>query len=360
MISINMLSKADTVKGHGVLSAHDEQVALIKEELSDIFEVLDNSSCPCDINHFHTLNVGYFLKLPIFKAKGLAVGYVHFLPETLEKSLCLPKGIKALVYGYIIKFYKSMDYLVTVNPSFIESLVAYGVERDKITYIPNFVSDKNFFPMEEQDKNAVKARYGIPPDSFTVLSVGQLQKRKGVPEFIELAKALPQVTFVWAGGFSFGKMSEGYEEISQAMKAPPANVRFVGMIPHEEMNALYNMADVMFQPSFEELFPMTILEAMSCGTPMLLRDLPEYRPILEGYYLKGTSTEEFKESILALGQPKLRHTAGLMSRAGSAFYSRERVKELWRQYYCELYAKGRAAEKRPFPLLRSFVGGLRG
>lgn len=360
MISINMLSKADTVKGHGVLTAHDEQVGLIKEELTDTFEVFENSARCCDINHFHTLNVEYFLRLPIIKMKGITVGYVHFLPETLEKSLHLPRGIKQLVYAYIIQFYKSMDYLVTVNPSFVESLVAYGADRDKITYIPNFVSDKHFFPIVDMDKNAAKARYGIAPDSFTVLSVGQLQKRKGVLEFLELAAEMPEVTFVWAGGFSFGKMSDGYEEIREAMTVPPANVRFVGMVPHEEMNTIYNMADVMFQPSFEELFPMTILEAMSCGVPMLLRDLPEYRPILEGYYLKGTDTKEFKACLTALRQPKLHHTAGLMSCAGSAFYSRERVRELWKHYYSEIYAKGRVPASSRLSSIRNLVAGLRG
>lgn len=360
MIRINMLSQADSVQGHGVLTAHDEQVALVKEELGNSFTVLENSPHCCEIQHYHTINLRYFLKLPLAKHKGVTVGYVHFLPETLEKSLRLPPIIKQLVYGYVMGFYRSMDYLVTVNPSFVDKLCAYGIDRERIAYIPNFVSSQRFFPIPGLDKRAAKARYGIPADSFTVLSVGQLQKRKGVLEFLALARELPDVTFVWAGGFSFGKLSEGYEEICKAMDAPPDNVRFLGMVPHEEMNRLYNLADVMFQPSFEELFPMTILEAMSCGLPMLLRDLPEYRPILEGYYQKGSTTQQFKELLQQLRQPETHHQASLMSRAGSAFYSRERVRELWRQYYCTIGEQVPLPRHSPLPQLQRLLGGLRG
>lgn len=337
MISVNMLSKADSVKGHGVLTAHDEQVSLVADCLSDNFQVYENLSFSCDINHFHTINIGYFLRLPFLKSSGITVGYVHFLPETVEKSLRLPFGIKELFYKYMIKFYNSMDYLVTVNPNFIDKLCSYGIKRDKITYIPNYVSKDRFFKLDRCDKNAIKERFGIEKDKFTVLSVGQLQKRKGVLEFIELAKSMPELSFVWAGGFSFGKMSDGYDDIKSAMENPPSNVKFIGLVDHSEMNLLYNMADVMFQPSFEELFPMTILEAMSCELPMLLRDLEEYKPILHGYYLKGNNTNEFRQQLKNLMQADFYDNACVISKTGSAFYSREKVAQMWKKFYLSAY-----------------------
>ena len=54
------------------------------------------------------------------------------------------------------------------------------------------------------------------------------------------------------------------------------------------------MADVMFLASYEELFPMTILEAMNCGLPIVVRDLEIYQPILFDYVLKGSTDREFK------------------------------------------------------------------
>ena len=49
MKKINMLSKADMVKGQGVLSAHDEQVALAKQVMKQEAVVLENAKAPCDI-----------------------------------------------------------------------------------------------------------------------------------------------------------------------------------------------------------------------------------------------------------------------------------------------------------------------
>lgn len=48
-----------------------------------------------------------------------------------------------------------------------------------------------------------------------MIGIGQVQHRKGVLDFIEVAKKLPDVQFVWAGGFSFGKITSGYEELKK-------------------------------------------------------------------------------------------------------------------------------------------------
>ena len=43
------------------------------------------------------------------------------------------------------------------------------------------------------------------------------------------------------------------------MENPPKNLKLLGMIDREKMNEIYNIGEVLFLPSFEELFPMTIL-----------------------------------------------------------------------------------------------------
>src|SRR5699024_906030 len=122
---------------------------------------------------------------------------------------------------------------------------------------PNVVSEKNFYPLGKEEKRKAREKYGIRPEAFTILCAGQLQRRKGVFDFLDVAEKMPECQFVWAGGFSFGKISEGYEEIKARMENLPENVKFLGLVDREEMNQIYNMADVMFLPSYEELFPMT-------------------------------------------------------------------------------------------------------
>lgn len=66
---------------------------------------------------------------------------------------------------------------------------------------------------------------------------------------------MPDCMFVWAGGFSFGRISDGYEEHQENDETSSAECAFLGIVDREKMNEIYNMADVMFLPSYEELFP---------------------------------------------------------------------------------------------------------
>lgn len=334
MISINMLSKADKIKGQGVLSAHDEQVNLVKNELLE-YDILENETKFCNIMHYHTINPEYYFTIPFAKKRGKTVAYVHFVPETLENSIKLIEPFKTMFYKYIISFYKSVDHLVVVNPYFINVLTSYGINKDKITYIPNFVSSKNFYGLDENTKNRIKEKYKLDRNKFTVLSVGQLQTRKGVLDFIEIARRMPDIQFVWAGGAVFGKISSGYEKIKCEMENNlPNNVHFLGLIDREYMNDIYNIADVMFLPSYEELFPMSILEAMCINIPILLRNLDIYNSILPNYYIKGENNDDFINKInLLKNDLDFYNQAVVMSSNGGKFYSKDHVASLWRDFY---------------------------
>lgn len=337
-INISMFSSAEKVEGQGVASAYREQVDLVADlpELHISLKKLSN----VDIGHYHTIDLKHYLLIPFIKSRGAAVGYVHFLPETIEGSLKLPGFIKYIFYKYMISFYKKMDYLVTVNPYFIEKLANYGIDSEKIIYIPNFVSDNSFFLLPETEVKEQKRKWAISEDKFVVLGVGQVQTRKGVLDFIDVAKRLPEVQFIWAGGFSFGKITEGYKELKEILENPPENVLFTGIIPREEMNFIYNIADLLFMPSYNELFPMSILEAMSCHIPLLLRDIPLYEVILDGYYQKGKTIEEFSNIIKKLEKDNRYYlNAQQAAIAGNRHYSREHVKKLWLQFYQRVYSE---------------------
>lgn len=331
-----MRSTANTVKGQGVGSAYDEQVAIVKKYLSGKFIIRENSDNFADITHFHTVNFPYYLSLPWVKHMGVCVGYVHFLPETVESSLKLPKFAKKAFYRYLISFYKTMDYLVTVNPYFIERLAAYGVNRDKIYYIPNYVDSKAFHPVSETEINKTREKYKLS-DNFTVMCAGQLQTRKGVFDFIKCAKAMPDVQFVWAGGFSFGRMTDGYEEIKSIVERPPENIKFLGIVDRDEMNSIYNASDVMFLPSYEELFPMTVLEAMCCKKPVVLRDLDIYKNILFDFYEKADGVDGFINLLSKLkNDDEFYKNAAERSAKGNEYYNEKHIAFMWNNFYTDI------------------------
>lgn len=340
MPTINMLSSADKVKGQGVLSAYIEQVNLVKNGLKDDYKVKINSFNLCDIMHYHTIDFKFFLSIPFTKLFGTSVAYVHFVPETIEESLRLPAFIKKIFYKYIIWFYKSVDNLVVVNPYFIDILKKYNISEEKVTYIPNFVSEENFYRYDNEKITMIKKKYNIPLDRFVVLGVGQVQTRKGVMNFIEVAKNLPHVQFIWAGGFSFGAITDGYKELKSIVENPPENVKFLGIINRDEMNDIYNISDLMFLPSYNELFPMCILEAMALKIPVLLRDLDIYHSILFNYYLKGKNNTDFINIIKSIENKEERYNIWCEnSWKCHEFYSEHYVLKMWKKFYDEIYCK---------------------
>ena len=176
-----------------------------------------------------------------------------------------------------------------------------------------------------------------------VLGCGQVQTRKGVLDFIEAAKRNPDKCFVWAGGFSFGKITDGYKELKAIMDNPPENVKFIGMIPRSKMNEVFNISDMLFMPSLSELFPMSILEAANCEKPVLLRDLDLYEEILfkdKGCYSFGNNFEEFDQQIKRIADDKSYYDE--LSKGSlfiSNFYNKDYVKNIWREYYPRILEK---------------------
>lgn len=337
MIKINMLSTADSVKGQGVGAAYNELINMLKKHFPNELQIMINDHGYSDISHFHTIDPRFFIQAHNTQRRGIKIGYVHFLPDTLEGSIKVPKVFTGLLYKYVLSFYQKMDQLVVVNPSFIDALEAYGLRREIITYIPNFVSKESFFPQSITKKKAFRKKLGIPSEALVVLGVGQIQKRKGIDDFVQLAINNPHIQFVWAGGFSFGQITDGYDTYKKIYDNPPKNLLFAGMIDRQDMNYYYNLADVFLLPSYNELFPMAILEAFSCGTAVMLRDLDLYHAIIKNYYIPTLDRHEMDHKL-----NDIYHNRSLLAKykeqslKASEQYSEEAVAKIWFDYYRQL------------------------
>ncbi|MGQ5710057.1 glycosyltransferase family 4 protein [Lactobacillus sp. PSON] len=341
MIRINMFSQADSVKGQGVGSAYNELMTLLRKKLVDEYYVTVNKYGVSDLTHYHTINPTYYLN-SFSPARGRKIGYVHFLPDTLDGSIKLPNTAKKVFYNYVIDFYKRMDQIVVVNPIFIDKLAEYGIDPNKVQYIPNFVSKSEFYPQNQVEKNAFRNKLGIPLDKFVVFGDGQVQERKGVDDFAKMAEANPDVEFIWAGGFSFGKITDGYDHYKKLVDNPPKNLKFTGIIDRKDLVNYLNIANLFVLPSYDELFPMSVLEAFSCSTPVLLRNLDLYKAIIDGYYLKGDNFEEMNKQLQnAIKNPQILQQYKELSLKASEQYSEDNLAKIWSDFYAQQYAIGR-------------------
>jgi 1,2-diacylglycerol-3-alpha-glucose alpha-1,2-galactosyltransferase len=328
-IKIRVFSKANTVPGQGVGAAYLEQLNLIKQS-PHLIVLKPNEKNP-DLVHIHTINFRYWLAMLFIKIPRVV--YVHFLPSTLSSSIKLPKLIFIILKWYVKVFYNTASHLVVVNPIFIQPLIKLGIKKERITFIPNYVDESKFV----MNTSIASIRKNWQFKRFTVLGVGQVQHRKGVLDFVEIAKKLPGIDFVWAGGFSFKGMTAGYEELKKIMDQPPSNVRFLGIVPREKMNELYHGCDLFFLPSFDELMPMSVLEAAVCDKPILLRDLELYEPVFFNHYLSAHNVDGFVKIIEQLStnkefyQQSLEHPQWLKN-----YYRKDAILKQWEDYYQEV------------------------
>ena len=153
MIVINMFSSANKVAGQGVGAVYTELMGLLKHDFANEFQINVNRYTRSDISHYHTIDPKFYLST-FSKKRGRKIGFVHFVPSTLDASLKLPRVARWTLDRYTLAFYKRMDELVVVNPNFIPKLEAYGINPDKVTYIPNFVSQRTFHPVSREKRQA--------------------------------------------------------------------------------------------------------------------------------------------------------------------------------------------------------------
>jgi 1,2-diacylglycerol-3-alpha-glucose alpha-1,2-galactosyltransferase len=328
-IKIRVFSKATTVPGQGVGAAYIEQLNLIQQ--SKRLVVLQPNEPRPDLVHIHTINFRYWLAMLFIKIPRVV--YVHFLPSTLSSSIKLPRLFFGILKWYVKVFYKTASHLVVVNPIFIDPLMKMGIKQERIVFIPNYVDESKF--ATKVSNTSIRKQWQFK--RFTVLGVGQVQHRKGVLDFIEVAKKLPAVDFVWAGGFSFKGITAGYEELKKVMDNPPSNVRFLGIVPREKMNELYHGCDLFFLPSFDELMPMSVLEAAVCDKPILLRDLELYQPVFFKHYLSAHDVDGFVKMIKQLSENKEMYQQSLdHPRWLKNYYRKEAILKQWEDFYQEV------------------------
>lgn len=105
-------------------------------------------------------------------------------------------------------------------------------------------------------------------DRDEILFVGRLDHGKGVHDLLAAHDRLDGVTLrIVGGGVLQGELAGEAGE----------DVVFEGRLPHEDLPPLYAGADVITLPSSHEGFPVVVLEALACATPVVASDLPSTR-----------------------------------------------------------------------------------
>jgi 1,2-diacylglycerol-3-alpha-glucose alpha-1,2-galactosyltransferase len=270
---VNLVSEtADGYQGHGVHTVFLETRDVLKRAG---VEVRVNSREPADVVHVQTMGLRSLRHL--LRDRRRSVLTMHFVPGSFVGSFIGASAWLPIGSAYMRWFCSLASEVVAVSPDVVDWLES-GAMPLSTRLIPNGIDVSRFVP-RSGDRVAVRERLGIAVDAFVAICVGQVQPRKGVDAFIETARRMPHVTFVWVGGLPFKRLSAGYERMLRAMDEAPHNCLFIGEEPHDEIGRFYAAADCLFFPSMQETFGLTIVEAAAAGLPLVLNDLDTYAPL---------------------------------------------------------------------------------
>ena len=154
-----------------------------------------------------------------------------------------------------------------------------GFPKEKIFSIP-LAADKEFRKLPCPEMNGgnfsgeIKEKYQLP-ETF-LLYVGDVNWNKNIPGLIRafaavIKQAQIEIKLVLVGKAFLNKELKETKELLQLIKLLDLNnkIMFLGYVPTEDLVAIYNLAAVYCQPSFDEGFGLPVLEAMACGCPVV-------------------------------------------------------------------------------------------
>ncbi len=208
-----------------------------------------------------------------------------------------------------------------------ELLAATDVRPEKVFTVPNGV-EARFVPASEGDVAQVRGRYGL--ERPYVLFVGTVGSRKNLVRLVEAfagSRELRGVELVLAGG-----PGDATKAVRQAIAdcEVEERVRLLGPVRDEDLPALISAAVALAMPSLYEGFGLPVLEAMACGTAVVISDRRPLVDLAVGAAITVEPTEV--ESIRAGLERGVRD-------AGSRRMNEQRGRELARSYEWRMVAR---------------------
>jgi glycosyltransferase involved in cell wall biosynthesis len=203
----------------------------------------------------------------------------------------------------------------------------YHIAPDRVAYVP-LAADPSFTPQPAHDVARVRMRFGLP--ERYVLYVGTIDPRKDLRRLRAAYELLPSDLTDDSALVFVGRTNRGAERLARELckAGPRGHVIGLDYVPREMLPAIYSGASIFVYPSRYEGFGLPVLEAMSCGAPVIVSSADALAELVDdaGVVLRTESVEELTqamERLLRFDAEQLRlRNAGL---ARSTAFSVERL-----------------------------------
>lgn len=247
-----------------------------------------------DIIHINFYGLkSYFMAKKAKKKNKKVIYHAHSTEEDFRNSFKFSNQLAPIFKWWICKCYKLGDHIITPTPYSKKLLEGYGLKN--ISAISNGI-DTNFFKKDELLGEQFRKKYNFKETDKVVMGIGLYLERKGILDFVELAKRLPQYKFIW---FGYTDLKLVPKKIRKAVTTNLPNLIFAGYVEPEMIKGALSGADLYIFPTLEETEGIPIMEACACKQKALIRDIP----VFEGWLndsknvYKAKDIDEFEIKI---------------------------------------------------------------
>ncbi len=194
-------------------------------------------------------------------------------------SARVKNAIAWIVWKMLLLFLNNADQVTVPSNSSVAMLDQKGLRKSAVPIscgvrLDNFHPDERFQALPACEE--VRERYGLSPDKTLLLYVGRIDIEKRVDVLVKAMAYLASDNVELAIAGTGGMEASVKHQIAEFHLE--RRVHLLGGVPHEELPALLNCADVFAMPGDVKSFSIATLEAMACGKPVLAANssaLPE-------------------------------------------------------------------------------------
>ena len=258
-------------------------------------EYTTNPKDDFDIAHINFYGLKSYRLAKKLKKQGKKIVYhAHSTEEDFRNSFIFSNQVSKLFKKWLIKCYTLGDAIITPTEYSKKLLQSYGIKND-IYVVSNGVELKNF-GHDEKAGREFRKKYNFKKEDKIIVGIGLYIERKGIIDFVELAKQMSEYKFIW---FGYSPLIFSRKNVRKAVNTKPNNLTFAGYVEQETICQALNGCDVYIAPTYEETEGITIIEAASCKTNMVVRDIP----VFDGWLVDGKNVymarnvSEFKNKI---------------------------------------------------------------
>ncbi|MES4615216.1 MAG: glycosyltransferase family 4 protein [Ewingella sp.] len=186
--------------------------------------------------------------LPAWRGKRLLTDRFHSYVMRAEREMYAAPELKSVI----------------CNAQMIknEIMADFGLPDEKITVIYNAINNQKFLPATEALRHQLRQQFNIPQQAHCLIFVGSGFERKGLEAAIRAVAATNSILLV----VGQDKDEKRYRGLAQSLGCEQ-RIRFMGV--QKQTLPFYQAADALLLPTLYDPFPNVILEAMSCGLPVI-------------------------------------------------------------------------------------------